>query len=670
MLDPLNPAKWLLLVWLVAAASMTASQITRRFLGAREPLDRIGYTAAFSLLIVGTVGSWMGRLVRQFPVTFIFLAVLLSVPLVPEVLRWFRRTPAARSGLDQASFPWAATVLDRRERTIAIAMGILILFPPLWAVWRTHLWDDWYFYMPLTSAFSRGILPVVYPFLPDRAVTYHYSFAWLAGILEYHTGVSPEICVDIISTVFLVTFYLSAAATFRLWVGGRLAPYLGAALAIGFGPLAWLWALVRNDHQDPRSWWSSWFIQSSQTTFSDAIARPMDYLLQKPMLAGMALVWLVMALVLVSRRRISVAGAALAGLCVGMVELFQYPVALLAGLAGLAVLALDVLIDGGNRKQRLQMLVAFGLFAVALPPLNGGFVANPQGDAIVMERIWSFPFPPTVAFGAAHKLSTFLCYTLYYGAPLLVFPLVLPSFWRQRSFTALWMLVFGGAAFAIPHVLHHKASPVNITKFFHLSDFALAALVAAGLLLTTRRWSARLRMTVLTGFVILASLSTWTAAFNISIPRNNGVMDPATVQSMRLMARWLRQHAGTYDRMFALTDEVEAMSGVLSPLPPFAPGGRQLYTVTAHGYAPPYIDSMRRLTESAAASLDDDSLLRLKIRWVVLPDPLPDVVGPEARRRLADPQIFKLRQRTVPTPAAGWFVYEYLKGPPPNSLER
>ena len=672
MLDPINPAKCLLFFGLMLISLCLGVRITRRFLGVQEPLDIFGFALGVAMLVVGVVGSWIARLTRSFPVTFILLAGIMALPWLWDWRRQLDRVSALRSSLSFRFFPGdlrdRTEMLTRRERYLALVLGVVALLPPLNLIWRTHLWDDWYFYLPLTSAFSRGVFPVVYPFLPDRALTYHFGFAWLAGIVEYHTGISPEHCVDIVSTAMLVTFYFSSAATFRIWLGGRLAPYAAAAIAIGFGPLAWFWSLVQNGFGGSLTWLWGW-ISESQTTFSTEVARPADYLLQKPMLAGMALVWVVMALFFVARRRTSVAGAAASGIAAGMLELFQYPMASLALVAGMGVLFLDLVLQRIVWKRRLAMLLCFGATAVILPRLNGGFVANPQGDPIFVDRIWNFPYPAFVDFGRTHSLPTFVCYLLYYGASAVVLPFVLPHLWRRKSMNALWMLAVFGAAFAVPHLMRHRSSPVNITKFFQISAFALAALSAAGVLAATSRWPSRVRAFALCTYLIVVNLSTWFSSIHISTPPSTGVVASSTVASLRRMARWLRPHAGVYDRVFALTDEVEAMSGVLSPLPPFAEGGRQLYTVTAHGYAPDYIASIKSSTDSLAASLDEASLLRLKIRWIVLPDPLPDVVGTEARRRLEQTDSFQLRERISPNPGSGWRIYEYLKGPLPGSLE-
>lgn len=674
MLEPWTLARLLLLTWLLLTSLLLGARLTRRFIGVTEPMDVIGFSLTFAMLLVGVVGSWLGRINHHFPLPLIALGLLMSAPaLIQTPWRPWRRTLGPERGRAMPEAGLVVSVgsagrLTGRERVYAGLFGALAICGPVTMIWVTHLWDDWYFYLPLTSAFSRGILPVLNPFLPDRALTYHFGCAWLAGILEYLTGLSPEHCVDVVSTTMLVAFYLSAAATFRLWVGGRLAPYLAAAAVVCFSPLGWLWALFQAKGSGMQAWFLSW-ADETQTTFSDGIARPADYLLQKPMLAGMALVWAAMALTFVAGRRRDVLGAAVAGIAVGMLELFAYHTASLAALAGCGILGMEVLTNKGQRRIRLLMFALFAVAAFGLPRLNGGFAANPQGDAIVLERLWNFPFPSFVSYAGSHGLPIWVCYGLYYGASAVVLPVALFGLWRHRSKNTLWTVVFLLAAFAIPHLIRHHSSPVNITKFFQLSAFGLAILSAAGLLALTRNWSFGVRAPVLGIYLVAMSLSTWVSSYHMSRPISRGVVDAATVSSLRQVSRWLRAHCGTYDRAFALTDEVEAMSGVLSPLPPFAAGGRQLYTVTAHGYAPDYIASVKGLTDSAAVALDDASLTHLKIRWVVFPHPLPPTVGAEARERLKHAETFPLRHQTNDPQGGGWLIYEYLKGPPPGSLD-
>lgn len=661
MLDPVSPAKLLLLSWLLTATGLFAVRLTRRFIGVREPLDIAGFGLAFSILILGVAGSWMARVTHSMAGTFIGLAALVSLPRLADLRRGFAGQPkGATSGRERPGSSAGGAILDRRERLFAIALGVLVLLPPLTVIWKTHLWDDWDYYLPLTSAFSRGAVPVVYPFLPDRPLTYHFGFAWLAGVTEYFTGISPEHCLDIVSTAMLVAFYLSASATVRLSGSGRLAPHVAAAMAIGFGPLGWLWAAFQEGAPRSSRLWA--WVMDSQTTFSNGISSPTDYLLQKPMLAGMALIWTSLALLGVARRRASIAGATAAGICLGMVELFQFPIAVLGGLAGGAILGLDVLLARSpRRKHRLLMLVGYGLSAAIIAPLNGGFAANPQGDPIHMDRVRNFPFDAISRYAAGHELSTWLCYVGYYGASSVILIFVLPSLWRQRSTNALWLGMVALAAFLIPHLFQYRSSPINITKFFQLSAFALAGLSALGLTVASRRWPVALRASVMGACLVAVSLSTSMACFQIANPVSGGVVDAATISSLRRMARWLRSHAGTSDRAFALSDDVAAMSGIASPLPPDAPGGRQRYTVLAHGYAPDYVATMQGLTDGLARSLDESTLRRLEIRWVVLPVPLPAAVGTEARRRLDLPDVFQLRHQTSPAPG-GWFIYEYLKG--------
>ena len=667
MLDPVSPAKYLLLLWLLVASLLMGVRLTRRFIGSGEPLDVAGYALAFSTLLLGVVGSWVARIVRHFPGTFIVLGVLFSLPLLVDLARrWRSSAPAGSPG--RPELPRSGPTHSPKESAAALAIGIVALVPTLNMVWGTHLWDDWYFYLPLTSAFSRNVFPVVYPFLPDRALTYHFAFAWLAGIIEYHTGLSPEHCVDVISTLFLVIFYLSAAGTFRIWVGGRVAPYAGAAVVIGFGPLSWLWMLFQSHGNSLRSWFVAWMLDS-QTTFANDVARNADYLLQKPMLSGMALLWLVMSLVFVARRRHSVAGAAAAGFCVGMVELFQYPTASLATLASGAVLLLDVLLAKSLRRQKLLMLIGlFGILAVALPRVNGGFVANPQGDPIIVDYVWNFPYPGLVSWAKAHDLPTFFCYMVYYGATAFMLPFVLPSLWRQRSLNTVCMVLFAAGGFAVTHLVHHRTTPVNITKFLHLSGFALAAVSAAGVLLATRRWPPRPRAVILSLFVVAASLSTWLASTSMTAPgQPRPIVADATVQSLRSMARWLRPHAGSHDRVFALTDEVQAMSGVMSPPPTRRPRGtpglhrhrsRLRSRIHRHGQG---ADRQRRRLPRRPESLSAQS-------------PLGGPAVPTAavsRRRSPPPtgrsRPVPLRHELPPTPT-GWLIYEYLKGPSPGSL--
>jgi hypothetical protein len=502
----------------------------------------------------------------------------------------------------------------------------------------------------------------VYPFLPDQPLSYHFGFAWLAGVAEYFTGISPEHCVDVVSTALLLTYYLSASATFRLWGAGRWAPHVAAGMTIGFGPLAWLWALSRDGARQGSSRIWSWVLDS-QTTFSDRIDRPTDYLLQKPMLAGMALIWTSLGLFALARRRASILGAMAAGVCIGMVELFQFPIAVLGGLAGGTALGLDVVLTSSpRRKQRLLMLLGYGLAAATVIRLNGGFAANPQGDPILMDSAWTFPFGAISHYAQGHGLPTWLCYLMYYGASIVILPFVIPSLWRQRSMNTVWLGVFAVSAFLIPHLVRYRSDPGNITKFFQLQAFALAGLSAAGLLVASRRWPAGLRATAMGASLIAMSLSTWLSCCEIANPVSGGVVDAATVSSLRRMARWLRSNAEVHDRAFALSDDVAAMSGVASPLPPYAPGGRQAYTVAVHGYAPTTIATIQDLTNSLALSLDDPSLQRLKIRWVVLPIPLPPTVGPEARRRLGDRRVFRLRAETGPGPG-DWSIYETIIRP-------
>jgi hypothetical protein len=212
-------ALWLPAWWLVG-------RLTNRLI---DPLLRAVLAAGLATMAYLTVLNLIGRaLERSTPVA---LGWALACALASAIL--IARDPAGMS---------VRPLLSRWRRWVPLLFVVAVLaLPQAMNAFSAPLWDEVAtsaLHITAPNQIADGLYPPRHNAFPDVPVKYHYASTVLVGTLVWLTGLSANVCIDLVSTsvwffIFLLLYLwlrqLDFSRVVSLWAG--FAALLGGGLA-------------------------------------------------------------------------------------------------------------------------------------------------------------------------------------------------------------------------------------------------------------------------------------------------------------------------------------------------------------------------------------------------------------------------------------------------------
>ncbi len=614
-----------LLLVLAAVSLGAAGRRLSRALASELPAYGVGAVAG-GLAVGAFVGAVaiVGRAFRDFDAGLAGAAAL-------GVVAWalLRRLPST----SPAEAPSSGGERLRHGLGLAFVAALYAF-----VAWKYQMHDEHaiFGHKSMVEQLRRGAYPIYLPPLPHQDARYHYGFDLLAGALARAFGLSSDASIDLV-TVGLALLISQAAAAVVSGLGARrAAPFAVVAIHLGAG-LAWL-LLAGVPGRHPRCLLQyhhpSCGVELFPTPFLNVFQHPVS--LGVPLwLVALLLAWRLMEGGVEGRRRLALALGLLAllpGLAVGQLVYF-----VLSSLALVAAIGAQLLWPPRGAERRaiagrgavLGLVLALGL---GLAWLAGGMLTpSPVTDPNLVVRRAALGFPPGEGPGGVlwhHAVNLGLGFVLLPWFAILAL--------RRRSLGALALLAFAVGGMLVPHGWNYVRS-WDIVKFPSASAFALTLLVVAwvdapllgpGLL---RAWLRRGTRALLLGSGVVAAcfVAVPLAPEHKLYDDTPWALDPLVGQTID----WWRSRP--YDRQ----ELILAQSNVAPILSVF--GGLSVvggdYDFQALGIRGEILGRQRLLQARARASLDEDALDALGVRWLMYSVEELDNLGPAARARLEAP---------------------------------
>ena len=189
---------------------------------------------SIGLALVGylTFVNLLGRLSRN---SIAAVLIYLAVNAAAAALLW-RRWPTEFT-LRPLGSTWRAGIG-------AILIAVLLGFPQWLLAVSTPYWDEVLpsaIHLTAPNQFSEGVFPPRHNALPDVIIKYHYGFTILSGTVEWLSGLSANVSVDLVSTALWLFVFLFIYFWLRELDFDRVAAVWGGFAVLLSGGLSWLY---------------------------------------------------------------------------------------------------------------------------------------------------------------------------------------------------------------------------------------------------------------------------------------------------------------------------------------------------------------------------------------------------------------------------------------------